>query len=258
MKIKNALTFGLPLLTAGALIGSVPAASAAIIGTLEISGANIEAIGTGAIAPATGNPITTIDFGFIGDPNAAAPDLVPGQGEFLINSADGVFSGFNPLPQQAGRVRDLPADGSFAPVDNFLSFASVLGSVEPATNPSTFTTDFDLATLSAPIYTATATGINANFDVTGTFTLADGRVVDGEGIIGGEILFSSQPGTPFNDLESYLAYASVAGNVVDIDSWSGNLNAVDVVEEIPEPMTAIGLLVSGMLAIKFIKRKQYS
>jgi hypothetical protein len=97
------------LIATGTLLNISPA-SAAIIGTIEISGANIEAVGTGVTVTnpdGITTPITTIDFGFIGDSNAAAPDLVPGQGEFLINSADGVFSGFNPLGIYLPMARSL-------------------------------------------------------------------------------------------------------------------------------------------------------
>jgi len=262
MKLKSALTFGLPLLTAGALVGAVPAASAAIIGTLEISGANIEAIGLGTSVPSRDTPgaplvpATTVDFGFIGDSTPADPDIEPGLGEFNITSADGIFSGFNPPPFQAGRVRDLPAEGVFEPVDDFLGFATVVnGTGIPVTDPSTFTAFFDLSNIAGVTYTETANGINVNFDVEGVFTIG-GETYDGEGIIGGEVLFSSQPGTPFNDLASFFDYIEVAGNPVNIDSWSGNLNAAE--REVPEPMTAIGILTAGMLAASFIKRKQHS
>jgi hypothetical protein len=259
MKTRIALLSSLPFLAAGTIAGVAPA-DAAIIGTLEISGANIEAVGTGQTDPRNPNvPTSTIDFGFIGDRTPEEPNIIPGLGEFSINSADGVFGQFGPPPPQVGRVVDLPDNGSFFPVDNFLSFASNFGNTPPVTDPSQFNTFFDLDEFDVPVYTQTERGINVNFDVAGTFTLPDGRVVDGEGIVGGEVLFSSQPGTPFNDLDSFLSYISTPGNAVNVDSWSGNFNAEeDVVQGVPEPATALGLVAVGTLAAATMKRKQRS
>jgi hypothetical protein len=252
----------LSLLTAGVLTNVVPtnaASMGSIIGTLEISGSNILATGTGITDPRTTppTPITTIDFGFFGDSVPIDPDVVPGLGEFFIDSGDGVFGEFNPPPPQVGRIKDLPTGGQFAPVNDFLAFASNFGNSPPVTAPGQFNTTFDLTELDPPVYTQTSRGINANFDVGGTFTLPDGRVLHGEGILGGEILFSSQPGTPFNDLDSFLAYISTPGNTVDVDSWSGNLNVVEeVAATVPEPTMMMGLLTISAFAMTFMRKQR--
>jgi hypothetical protein len=251
----------LSLLTAGVLTNVVPANAASmgrIIGTLEISGSNILSTGTGSLDPRTNpaTPITTVDFGFFGDSNPTDPDVVPGLGEFFIDSGDGVFGEFNPPPPQVGRIKDLPAGGNFAPVDDFLAFASNFGNTPPVSNPGQFNTTFDLTEFDPPVYTQTSRGINANFDVGGTFTLPDGRVLHGEGILGGEILFSSQPGRPFNSRESFLSYISTPGNTVDVDSWSGNLNVVEEVATVPEPTTMMGLLTIGAFAMTFMRKQR--
>ncbi|AFY75971.1 PEP-CTERM putative exosortase interaction domain-containing protein [Pleurocapsa sp. PCC 7327] len=250
-KISSAIG-SLAFLSASALCNANPA-SAAIIGTIEIGGANIEARGLGITSP-EGSPLTTIDFGWFGDQTPAAPDQVAGFGEFNITSADGVFAANNPPPPQAGRVRDLPVNGAFEPVPQFLRFASNFGNTVPVTDPSQFNTSFNISSTTPPVYKETARGINVAFDVTGTFNLPDGRTVDGEGIVGGEVLFSSQPGTPFNNLTSFLNYISVQGNVVNIDSWSGNLNAR--IEQVPEPASVLGLLAATGLAGATMRKGQ--
>jgi hypothetical protein len=251
MSRKVFLLSSLPLLAAGVFGSAIPANAAEIVGTIEISTSNLLSTATGEL-DALGNFTAKLDFGFIGDSTPQDPDLVPGVGEFAINSADGVFVGFNPPPFQAGRIRDLPVGGQFA-ADDFLAFASNVGAVPPVTSPSQFNTFFDLERITRVTYTQTANGINANFDVVGTFTLPDGTVYQGEGLIGGEILFSAQPGTPFDDLKSFRAYLSQAGNQINIDSVSGNFDAI---KEVPEPATLLGLFTVGTLAAATLKRKQ--
>jgi hypothetical protein len=268
IKMKNlAILSSFPLMAAG-LVGIVtPAEAATIVGTIEISGANIQGFSLG-LQPAPipgpvgdpGNliPVTTIDFGFIGDSNPSDPDLVPGFGEFAINSADGIFSTFNPLPFQAGRVKDLPSPDApppgFEPVDDFLAFASPIGGTEPVTDPDDFTGFFDLTDIQGITYTATANGINVNFDVDGLFTV-DGEKYDGEGIIGGEALFSNNVGR-FTDLPSFIDYLSDPGAELDIDSWSGNLNAT--IKGVPEPASVVGLMALGLAGVTLRKRSQKS
>lgn len=255
MSQKVFLLSGLPLIAAGVFGSAIPADAAVIVGTLEISSANLEAVATGLQDP-QGNFTTTLDFGFVGDDEAADPDVIPGIGEFAINSASGVLTEFNPPPFQAGRIKDLPENGQFAPIDDFLTFASNVGNSPPVTNPAQFNTTFDLENFERVTYTETANGINANFDVSGTFTLGDGTTYQGEGIIGGEILFSAQGETPpFTDLASFLDYIEVAGNVVNVDSVSGNFDLVEE-REIPEPAAMLGLFAVGTLAAATLKRKQ--
>jgi PEP-CTERM motif len=255
MSRKIFLLSSLPLLAAGVFGSAIPANAAEIVGTIEISTSNLLSTATGQLDP-LGNFTSELDFGFIGDSTPQDPDLVPGVGEFAINSADGVFAEFNPPPIQAGRIRDLPVNGQFGQVDDFLAFASNVGNAPPVTDPNQFNTFFDLGRIVDVTYTETANGINANFDVVGTFTLPDGTVYDGEGLIGGEVLFSAQPGTPFNDLESFLDYISVQGNVVNIDSVSANFDAFAEAPEVPEPATLLGLFAVGTLAAATLKRKQ--
>lgn len=252
MSRKVFLLSSLPLLAAGVFGSAIPANAASIVGTIEISTSNLLSTATGQ-RDELGNFTAKLDFGFIGDSTPQDPDLVPDVGEFAINSADGVFAEFNPPPFQAGRIRDLPVNGQFGQVDDFLAFASNVGNAPPVTDPNQFNTFFDLGRITRVTYTETANGINANFDVVGTFTLPDGTVYQGEGLIGGEILFSAQPGTPFDDLESFQAYLSQAGNQINIDSVSGNFDAI---EEVPEPATLLGLFAVGTLAAATLKRKQ--
>jgi hypothetical protein len=261
MSTKISSLIGLfTFLAAGTLSVAAPASAATIVGTIDISGSNILATGLGIQVPGSDEPgaplvpATTVDFGFIGDRNPGTPDLVPGVGEFLINSADGVFNTFNPLPLQAGRVKDLPAGGVFEPVDDFLAFATPVGGSTPVTNPTTFTGFFDLENISGITYTSTANGINVNFDVEGEFTL-DGVKYDGEGIIGGEALFSNNVGR-FSDFNSFIDYISIAGNRLNVDSWSGNLNAVPPV--VPEPASVLGLMALGLAGVTLRKRSQKS
>jgi PEP-CTERM motif len=257
MGVKNlAVLSGLPLMVAGILGSAVAANAATVVGTLEISTSNLQAIATGQQDP-LGNFTAALDFGFIGDRTPGQPDRVPGVGEFVINSADGVLDNFNPPPFLAGRIKDLPVNGVFSPVDDFLSFASGIDNTPPVTNPAEFDTTFDLLELERVTYTQTANGINANFDVNGIFTLADGTQYEGEGLIGGEILFTAQPGRPFDDLASFLDYLETPGNLINVDSVSANFDLFQPPAPVPEPASVLGLLAVGALgATRLSKRKQ--
>lgn len=261
MKIAFFNTLGSTAIIGASLFGLASSASAdEVVGTIEISGANIEAIALGIFADLDGDgnpdtvngnqiPVTTIDFGWFGDSNPSDPDQVAGLGEFFLNSADGVFAGFNPPPPQVGRVKDLPVGGSFGAVDNWLAFASSFGATPPVTDPTQFDTFFDFKTFTGITYEETANGINVNLDLVGTFETADGTKYKGEGIIGGEILFNDD----FDDLESFLAYASVAGNSIGIDSWSGNFRAF---KQVPESSNLIGLLGLGLVGTGMVASKR--
>lgn len=243
MNLKSYLSVGMASL---AVLASAGVAKAATIipSELKISG-TLDATALGIIDE-NGFPTTTFEFDNIGgNPN-------PGTGEFLINEGNGpLFQVFNPTPFQGGTIRDLPVDGSFAPVENFLDFSFDANSGVPTLNQA----DFDLEEIVGISQTSTDLGVTTSFSVRGNFDFPGQQNVVGIGTFSADITFDAIPGV--DNFEQYQAFLSEEGNMIEGIAYSADF-IVEQVEEngvVPESSNIVALLGFGLLGGALVAKK---
>lgn len=229
MKIKTALIFGLPLLTAGALVGATPA-QAATFGDGQLDLSNLP----------FGNAIYTqnaIDFTQANDANGE-PIADPGTPGFVNVSATGDLAALSGQAQ----IFDLFSPVSITPNTEF-SFPGGVKLLEFADGTEYFFTAFTR--------TGSNTGVQ-NFSFDGFFLNAGDRSFSTFAFVTGQ---APVPITSTTLLAS-LDQIDDPGSVTGFTSYSGTILTEEVVQEVPEPASVLGLVAVSALSAAALKRKQ--
>lgn len=240
MKFNSYLAVGLA--SVGIFTGAGVASAATLTSELSISGI-VDATGLGAFSTG-GAPLTSFEFEDIDS------TLDGTTGEFLINDGTGpLFTVFDPTPFQGGTIKNLPINGQFAPVDDFLDFSFDANSGVDTMNNATF----DLDTIGEPTQLDTGIGVTTSFSVTGVFETDQGDF-DGVGTFSADISYDAIDGV--SNFNEYIDFLSVPGNTIERITFSADFVVEqEVAEAVPEASNLVGLLGLGLLGGTLISRK---
>ena len=245
MKINSYLALG--AVAAGVFTGVGAANAATISSELKLSG-TLDATALGVNGP-FGNPLTTFEFDDIGgNPNVDT-------GEFVITEGNGpLFQVFNPLPFEAGTIRDLPIPlndpTGFFPVEDFLDF-----SFDPLTGDPLDEAQFNLDTMTDVTAVDTGVGVTTSFSVLGTFDTAQGTF-NGEGTFSADITYDAIAGV--SNFAEYTTFLSTAGNRIEGIAYSADFIVEQEVDNgvVPESSNVLGLLGLGLLGGTMVASKK--